>query len=816
MVNHAAVTIPFLAEHEAYTKTDELWSVSIMVATPLRTATLPDSIEVNVFGRFVNPELMIPVAQGNTEMKDQKDGLVTRITGTVANVLEASGTALSMIPVVGEFVPPLTWTARAAHKVASYFGWSKAPNMEHAHLMVPIPGPRMCHGEGIDNGIPLSLVPDNTCNTACNSTDIDEMDFSYLFERKYIDQILELKAGENVVIIPLDIESVNTPTNILTMFRHRRWMRCFEFHMVKTRFHTGRLLIQYDYNNTISDSSEARVAMSTVYSKIVDISQQDSFVFTIPWMNISPFSEQSLGRIVITTFNDIIAAETVSQEFQMIQYQSYRDVQLGQPMTMTPFAQGDCCGNTAPIPTDNLIPYEPKSMVEYTMGESVTSLRLLAKRFTKAGYLTPDGGPLIYRHTQLRGSLFGQINAMYLARAGSIRYKINIPRNSTAVVELAEEFSGLVPAYATQVFNGFMNTMIEFTVPFYSATRRSFAEVPWFPFTLHLYDEAGVYLTQGHIDVFVAAGDDYNAMFPLGLDTEASSLSLFSGVKYNSTDYLDLGNIHYDALSGTFCPKASNNAACEAPHKPQIIFPSSAANDEFYDTDFGVSNPQPFQAPGVENTLTNRVFFNGTPNNTFLWEMRFTKTHCSYDFGSGPEYFGLCAERGRINIYERFQEDESCAIYANLTHVIIYSENDTFRKRPIPAGAFIDYFVEADVFWPANEASGPDIGISFLNGITIPSSAQVSWELPTFYATFTGSKQGSSISLSEIDLFVTVRNGATNTTGFWSISRDMSDGNWYQNGFNPAKRSRWIHGGNQFLYGFNFPAGASGISSQIP
>jgi hypothetical protein len=809
MVNHAAVKIPFLSENEAYAKDDKLWSVSVVVATPLRTATLPDSLEVNVFGRFVSPELMIPVAQGNTEVLDQKkDGLVTKITGAVANVLETSGTALSMIPVIGEFIPPLTWTARAAHKVASYFGWSKAPNMEHAHLMVPIPGPRMCHGEGIDNGIPLSLSPDNTCNTANNSTDIDEMDFSYLFERKYIDQVLTMTAGENFLTIPLETKAVNTPTNILTMFRHRRWMRCFEFHMVKTKFHTGRLLIQYDYNNTIVDNYSARIAMSTVYSKIVDISQQDSFVFTIPWMDISPFDDHSLGRIVITTFNDVIAAETVAQDFNIIQYQSYRDVQLGQPLHLIPFAQGDCCGNSAPIPTDDLIPYEPKSMVEYTMGESVNSLRLLAKRFTKAGFLNPTGGPIIYRHDQLRGSLFGQINAMYLARAGSIRYKLHIPRNSTAVIELSDPVHYLgVPAYATQVYNGFMNNVVEFTIPFYYSKRRSFKEIPWYPFTIHLYDGDGIYMSTGSIDVYVAAGDDYNAMFPLGLDTESHYELQYTGVNYTGVALRDVGCIGIDVSTGKFYPARPTYAAGLG-NNDQLIFPAVNAGI-WYQSGFSQIGAVQMAGAGVVVPETNRTMIGGTPISTLLGTFKVPRTTLRHTTDGAPTFYSLCAQRGLLLADGTFASDDKFTIWANETYAVIFFQNE-YWKFPIPAGEFIDYFREGTK-WSGHLGFGA--GSESFGDVVIPEDGDVQYSNGTYVATFTGNKQGMSILSSQRDMFVSIRSDTP--TGMWSISRDPKDGIWYQNGYNPNLRTKWIYQGNVENQGYNFPGGAIDIHVNV-
>ena len=549
LTNSATVKIPYLAETEAYNKDDALWAISLLVVSPLRSAATPFTLEVNAFGRYVNPKLMIPVAQAgvgkssqNKETVDQKDGMVTKLTGIAADVLETSGTALSAIPIVGQFIPPLTWAARATNKIASYFGWSKPPNLEICKLMAPIPAARMCHAEGVDNGISLTLAPDNTTNTNTNYTDIDEMDLSYILERKFVTTVETYSTGDDFRIYSLDMLPVNTPTNILTLFKHRRWMRVFEFHFVKTAFHTGRLLIQYDYNNSINTITDARIAMSTVYSKLVDLSKQDRFIFTVPWMDINPFDEQSPGRIVVSTFNDIVAAPTVAQTLDVITYTSYRDVQVGFPTATNffPTAQGDCCGNGAPIPTDTLIPYNPTSMVEYTMGETVSSLRLLAKRFThERNEYVSDNYVLARR---LDNSLFAMINRIYYARAGGIRFKFHFPKDTQLLVSIDVRPFLAVDGRAVQIFNGSMNNVAEISLPFYYPRRRSFLLYPWPDITLKLLSSSGGTAT-GIVSTYVAAGDDYNGMFVKGLaPLEPASTDGYYGV-VSSQEPLGYGKV---------------------------------------------------------------------------------------------------------------------------------------------------------------------------------------------------------------------------------------------------------------------------------
>jgi hypothetical protein len=812
-VNHAAIKVPFLAENEAYSKIDDFWQVSVIVASPLRTATLPHELEVNIFGRFVKPELMIPIAQ--SEVADQKkDGLVTRITGTAADVLEQSGTALRAIPVVGEFIPPLTWAVRCANKVASYFGWSKAPNMEHANLMVPIPAARMCHGEGIDNGIPLALIPDNTCNTASNSTDIDEMDMSYLFERKFIRETVKLENGENFKVINLGTEALNTPTTILTMFRHRRWMRCFEFHMVKTKYHTGRLLVQYDYNSSINDVEDARVAMSTVYSKIIDISQQDSFTFTVPWMDISPFDDHTPGRIVISTFNDIVTAETVAQEMDLIVYHSYRDVQLGQPTTSFPVAQGECCGNSAPIPTDDLIPYKPQSMVEYTMGESVSNLRVLTKRFTFLRTITVNGTMLLERN--IRDSLFGQINAMYLARAGSIRYKIVIPRGSTLYVSLTEPNHSGIQAYATQIFNGAMNNVAEFMVPFYHPKRRSFEEYPWPDVTIHLEDDNNQIQISGSVHVYVAAGDDYNAMFPLGIQPKLASNLNFYGLNAARGPQLFLGHISLNSNLFTFGPGFDTKCGTLVWDADTLAVPDQ--NGNYVTTNFYA----PISTSAGGSTVTTTwadTFWKGDAQDTLTegLHIQYELAHYAYtttDTNLTVNYMSRCVNKGTISSAGVFTPNDSYNIYygASATNATLLIYNTDTSK-------WVGMALDHDYTHPDYYVEGARINrnqydqtsfrlIDPLDGSYIPSTDSHLSESTLLFATgWTGHFDSGFVQGHDDTVSFVNQVGH----GFWAIAKDATDDKWYQIGYNRLQKRllREDVSGDVHFAGLNFPRGTT-------
>jgi len=548
-INNALVQVPFLNEEEAYDIGGfSPWTISLVVLSPLSGPTTNSKLDIFMFARLCEPEVMLPqfpVAQsGDNEMSAQETGLITKVSGAVADTLEGAGTVLSAIPEVGMFIPPLTWAARAVHKVSSYFGWAKPVNMEIAALMTPGVAWRMCQGEGVDNSVALAISPDNSVNSNQSYTGVDEMDYSYIMERKFVVNTFRMNVGDYFGTYDLTLKNNSTSTNVITMHHRKRYMINLEFHFVKTAFHTGRVLIQYDHSSSIKASEDTKEAIPSVYSKVVDLSKQDRFVFTVPWMSTQPFSDDIRGELKISSFTPILATDTVAQYVDVFVYTSYRDVQLGQPSmgdawvnprTNPRFrknsrirAQGECCGNGAAIPTDSLIPYQADSMFESCLGEKICSLRTLIKRFSPCGDLVVDRSLVFGSSDLIEGSLFHWINMMYYARSGGIRYKLVIPYEAVIQVELLGSTARDVSANAVHVFSGRSNVVVEIQIPYYGRTRRSFDHYPWAQLRITQLNYSGPI----NVQVYVAAGDDYNGMFLRGMQVvdKVSSKYLFSGI----------------------------------------------------------------------------------------------------------------------------------------------------------------------------------------------------------------------------------------------------------------------------------------------
>eukprot|EP01010_Urceolus_cornutus_P000119 NODE_1017_length_1159_cov_459.314414_g773_i0.p1 GENE.NODE_1017_length_1159_cov_459.314414_g773_i0~~NODE_1017_length_1159_cov_459.314414_g773_i0.p1 ORF type:complete len:291 (+),score=-19.65 NODE_1017_length_1159_cov_459.314414_g773_i0:117-989(+) len=272
-------------------------------------------------------------------------------------------------------------------------------------------------------------------------------------------------------------------------------------------------------------ADQARDAMNEQYCKVVDISTTDRIYFTVPWTGNRPFDTGQSSRLVISAFTKIAAPDTVSQFISLVPYVSYTEVEVGNSNSLVAQsgAQMDCCSNNVPIPYDDLIPRSIGNFAANCIGESQTNFRQLAKRFTLHAKYNTALSTISFRdfdsmrdETEV-GSLFETINRMYMYRSGGLRLKLVFPINSNVKVTLRPDLAAgtSTPAYAEQWFSGHLNNVAEITVPYYHPYRRASDIFPWSPVTFTFYNDVLEEIPGGNVQLYLAAGDDYSAFYPL-------------------------------------------------------------------------------------------------------------------------------------------------------------------------------------------------------------------------------------------------------------------------------------------------------------
>lgn len=164
---------------------------------------------------------------------------------------------------------------------------------------------------------------------------------------------------------------------------------------------------------------------------------------------------------------------------------------------------------------------------ETTMGEVVTSLRALTRRFTMSAkgssFAIPLGNVAVRTPTTLRQSLFEIISWLYRFTSGSIRHKIICQSDKLiAVITANPSTLGNSPGVptplditsASHIQSLSLNPIVEVTVPFYSPAEN--LAVDSSTFSLSTYYVGTLDGTAIDYTVLNAAGDDHTFSFRVG------------------------------------------------------------------------------------------------------------------------------------------------------------------------------------------------------------------------------------------------------------------------------------------------------------
>lgn len=450
------IYIPFCAEEEYFDLSDasppEFGELRVYCCNPLVGVTLPLTVSCTVFAQLVNPRLHGPcarrvVAMGNAkgpvrqvraqaggsgrEQKQvAKSGLVTKISGFGTSILENFAPVISKIPIIGNFTPELTWIARSINKVASAFGWSKPVNLVAPVRALVQYGTSNAAFEGPDYSIVMAGSYDNTIDpVSAVPIKEDEMDFSYIFQRRFIEAFAYVAPGTaygaNVYAalcrpIGVAIQPTTTPTQIslsssqflIGMHAYWRGTQWYRIVVVAPIMLTGRFVIQHWLESTGSTLNDMEITNNLV----MDISQQRVFDFPVRFISDTPYHQvwatasdpltAGTGRIDINVLVPLSGPETVplecrmiiyrwfGEDFEIATYQNYYDFGAAAedsfvnvprtPVRCQSGGENDIAmllGNIYPVVVDNSdYQYDPHEVSKFCIGERITSARQLIKR----------------------------------------------------------------------------------------------------------------------------------------------------------------------------------------------------------------------------------------------------------------------------------------------------------------------------------------------------------------------------------------------------------------------------------------------------
>jgi hypothetical protein len=400
----------------------------------------------------------------------------------VATAISAASKALAGVPFISSIAGEVGWAADIVARVASAFGWSKYHLNTDFGLMVRYIMPRYNNADTGDTSTKLSVFDKSSVKDlpGFSGTDLDEMSISYIAsipayytsftwsESDAIDASLWYKGVDPRSFVYNGTAggvSMWNPTPIAfvsNFFGLWRGSIKFTFKIVKTEFHTGRLLVcfnPYDYGVNRAAIAQPSVADSVyLHREIIDVRYGDEFSFVVPYASLTPYRPtisalglQRIGGVSIYVLNPLVAPANVSSSVNiLVEVSAGPDFEVAQPRDVldttliTALAHSGsknaCEISSTTIGNAKTMPSLAPS--EYCIGERVLSMRTLVKRFnslisgwtynstSKYFYYLPwsispayiSGSSVIAPYTAT--DVYAQLGMCYALARGSMRYKI--------------------------------------------------------------------------------------------------------------------------------------------------------------------------------------------------------------------------------------------------------------------------------------------------------------------------------------------------------------------------------------------------------
>ncbi len=266
------------------------------------SATASASLTIQTYAWMEDVEFMGSTNELVLQAQDEYDGVVSKPASAIANI----ASKLESIPVIGKFARATTIGANAIASVASIFGFTNVPNIDAPGPIVPLAAPHLATSEisgpyqklAYDPKQELSIDPTmhgiDSKDELCIKSLITRSSFLALADWATTDAVgtIQFNCRVNPALHYRNDVSDSVPTvrayrvyhtplsYIGQMFANWRGDIVFEIEVLCTKFHKGRLLIQWD---PIGSAGNAVRPVNTVYSTILDIGESNKVVFTVPY-----------------------------------------------------------------------------------------------------------------------------------------------------------------------------------------------------------------------------------------------------------------------------------------------------------------------------------------------------------------------------------------------------------------------------------------------------------------------------------------------------------------------------------------------------
>jgi len=367
------------------------------------SASSGDSVAgYTVWASMKNVSLIGPTvtqsALGDAEAKRKGKGPVETALSKVA----LASNILGDLPLLGNSVKGVGWSAGLLARAAHAFGWSKPLDMSAPMETRPHHLKFLENVDGINTGKQLGALSTNAVDPVPMNihSKVDEMSYDFVKQvYSYFQTIpwtASYAAGTQLASFSVTPNEYNAygsgyvmPPVCFLANIHQYWRGSlkYRFKFVKNEFYSGRLMFSYEPNYKATNISTTIAQTEFDRRIVVDIRHTNEVELTVPF--ISPFMFQEgntgIGHLIVTVIDPLVAPNTVPSTISIVaEICGGPDFEVAAPLgcvfePWAPFVTQSALSSS--VKADLGSPSDKASLLPATMciGEKMMSFRQLWK-----------------------------------------------------------------------------------------------------------------------------------------------------------------------------------------------------------------------------------------------------------------------------------------------------------------------------------------------------------------------------------------------------------------------------------------------------
>jgi hypothetical protein len=243
-----------------------------------------------------------PAVDALTKNEQYGKGPVSKVASTVASISET----IEDVPIIGPFAKVASFGSKLIGGIASIFGFSNVPVIDNVEPFKDVPFHAFANAEISVPMEKLSIDPKNELTIDPRTVGLeghDELSIdrfcrrqSFMQEEEWLQSFVKndyfmafnVSPAMRAVVENTDDYTIQeTPLGVAsTLFSNWRGEIIYTFKIIKSQYHTGALQVVYD---PVGDPFTATDLSSVIQTKIIDISETDTFSIRVPWTQPQSF-----------------------------------------------------------------------------------------------------------------------------------------------------------------------------------------------------------------------------------------------------------------------------------------------------------------------------------------------------------------------------------------------------------------------------------------------------------------------------------------------------------------------------------------------